>query len=329
VTERPDDIDDRAWNEAFDWLVAIDRGSDDPAVAAAFQSWLAPSRTHAVAYAQVRMVWATAPHLEPALASRRHHRQAPEARPLAAMPRIGRRQWLVGAGALAASVALFAATDGWTDLWADYVTATGETSKVTLTDGTRLQLDTDTALRVSYGPGARDVTLLRGRAFFDVAHDTTRPFAVTAGAARASVLGTRFDMRLDGSIVSVAVEEGRVAVSLNGRNVLQRDALASGESLRLDPTTGLARQAVVAPAAIAAWREGRLIVEGWSVAQVLEELGRYHRGVILLRDQELGARLVSGFYDPTRPVEAVRAVAQAHGGRLREIGPWLLIVSRG
>jgi transmembrane sensor len=72
-----------------------------------------------------------------------------------------------------------------------------------------------------------------------------------------------------------------------------------------------------------------LIVEEWSVAQVLDELGRYHRGVILLRDQELGARLVSGFYDLTRPVEAVRAVAQAHGGRLREIGPWLLVVSRG
>jgi transmembrane sensor len=325
VSERLDAIDDQAWDEAFDWVVEIDRRPDDPAVAAAFQAWLARSRAHAVAYRQVRTVWAMAPRLDPALAS--------GLRPPASMRpptmRMSRRQWLSGAGAIAASAALFTTMGGWTDLWADHATATGETRAVTLVDGTRLQLDTDTVVRVSYGSRGRDVTLLRGQAFFDVVRDAARPFAVTAGPARAEVRGTRFDMRLDDRFVAVAVEEGRVAVSFNGHSPLSGDVLTSGESLRIDRTTGLARQGAVAPEAVAAWREGRLIVEGWTVAQVLDELGRYHRGVILLRDEELGGRLVSGFYDLTWPLEAVRAVAQSQGGRLREISPWLLVVSGG
>jgi len=103
--------------------------------------------------------------------------------------------------------------------------------------------------------------------------------------------------------------------------------LSAGEALTLDHATGAVQALAVTPEAIGAWRERRLVVEGWSVTAVLNELERYHRGMILLRDEALGARLVSGTYDLSRPAEAVRAVAQAQGGMLTEISPWLLVVS--
>jgi transmembrane sensor len=69
-------------------------------------------------------------------------------------------------------------------------------------------------------------------------------------------------------------------------------------------------------------------VSGATVAQVLAEIGRYHRGYIVLRDPELATRMVSGTYDLTRPVEAARAVMEAMGGRLIEITPFLAVATR-
>jgi transmembrane sensor len=317
---------DPIWDAAFDWMMRIDRAPQDAAIAASFQAWLAQSNLHAHAYEEVRKVWRAAPHLAPAL-SEQGRRQRRLAAPARARARLSRRQWLVGAAAAGAAVAFAAGPLG--DLFADHATGTGETRSVTLSDGTWLQLDTDSAVRLSFDQRRRAVELLRGRAFFDVAQDAQRPFGVTTGMVQAIALGTKFDVRRDGGRATVAVEEGRVALSLNGRNPLPQDALDPGAAVAIDLATGAIRQSSVNPQVAAAWREGRLVVEAWSVAEVLDELGRYHRGTILLRDDALGARLVSGIYDLTRPVDAVRAVAQSQGGQVQEISPWLLVVSGG
>ncbi|MPY69299.1 MAG: DUF4880 domain-containing protein [Alphaproteobacteria bacterium] len=330
MTQRPDEIDDRIWEAAFDWLAEIERRPEDAELDAAFRAWLAESGAHADAYAQVRRIWSAAPHMPPAFGEQWRHLPAPGAAPPLAPRRpavLSRRQWLAGGGALAAGLALYAATGGFRDLTADHATGTGETRTVALPDGSRMQLDTDTALRVTYEADRRNVALLRGRAYFDVRRDAARPFAVAAGPARIEVLGTRFDVRLDGAAVDVAVEQGRVAVRMAGRDVGPRDGLGRGEAVRIDRRTRAVRRETPAPDTIAAWRRGQLVVDGWTIAEVLDELGRYHRGVILLRDEALGAQRVSGFYDLARPAEAVRSVAQSHGGRVTQVGPWLLVVS--
>jgi transmembrane sensor len=320
----PSDDNEQVWGEAFDWLVQIESAPDDGATKAAFQAWLECRPSHAMAYVQVRKVWDAAPALPPAFPDRWEPRR--RVAPTSARPRsVVRRRWLIGAAAASLAVAL--AAGNWSDLWADYGTGTGEAKIVTLADGSQLQLDTNSAVRVSFDERGRSVELLRGRAFFEVAPDTNRPFAVTAGGARAVALGTRFEMRRDESRVSVQVEEGRVAVSMNGRNALQRPALERGQGLAIDLASAALHESSAAPEAIGAWRQGRLLVEGWTVAEVVAELGRYHRGAILLRDDALGARLVSGVYDLDRPIDAVRAVAEAHEGQVTAIGPWLVLVS--
>jgi transmembrane sensor len=308
---------DRIRMEAFDWVMRLDTAAGDPAIHGAFCAWLARSDAHATLYEQTRRVWDAAPRLSPALAGQR--RQAAHAAP----PRrfMSRRQWL---SAAAASVAV--AVGIFREFEADYRTSTGESERVALSDGSTLQLDTDSAVRISFETTKRRIVLLRGRAFFEVAHDPARPFAVAAGNVEALALGTRFEVRRDDAQVAVSVLEGAVAIRRHGRAVAD-DAVQAGEAATIALATGAVGRMAIAPDAVGAWREGRLVVDGWSVAAVLDELGRYHRGMILLRDTALGARLVSGTYDLGRPVDAVRAVAQAQGGTVTEVSPWLLVVS--
>ena len=326
MTGTPHPIDDEIWNAAFDWLMRTEADPDDPALAAALRAWLEADASHAQAFDQLRRSWQAAPHLQPALAD--HSPSAPFRRPTARPgPRLSRRQVLAGAGAMAAGLALYAGTGAPRRLFADIATATGEFRTVTLEDGTHVHMDTATALSLDFTGPRRHAVLLGGRAYFDVVRDTARPFAVTAGPAEVTVIGTRFDLRLDDDSVSVAVEHGRVSVGMDGRRLTPTEGLAGGDNLRIDLATRAARRADIVPGTDTAWRDGRLEVEDWSVAQVLAELDRYHRGVILLADAAFGRQRVSGSFDLTRPDQAARSVARAQGGHVRTLSPWVLLVN--
>lgn len=324
MADRSGKGDQRAWNEALDWLFRIERRPGDPDLERALSAWLDADEAHARAYAQARRIWDLSPGLRPSRSAR-----AAGARRAggAAAGLLGRRRLVTGAGALAAGAAAFLVASRWTDLTSDHVTGIGRAELVVLEDGSRVELNTDSAVSVHYEPGRRGIALRRGEAFFDVVPDAGRPFAVAAGPALVEVLGTRFNLRRGTAKLGLAVEEGRVAVSLAGRDLLAGNPLGRGETARIDLQTGAVERGRAAPDTLALWRRGQLVVERWPVSRVLDEIGRYRPGYIVLRDEALGARRVSGIYDLTRPVEAVRAVAQAFGGRVTEIGPYLLVVS--
>ena len=104
--------------------------------------------------------------------------------------------------------------------------ASGDTRRaVTLDDGTRVYLDVASIIEVRFDASRRDVTLVRGRALFDAAHDAARPFVVTVGTDRVTALGTVFQVDRAAFEVVVTLAQGAVTVT----------SATSGEAVRLSP----------------------------------------------------------------------------------------------
>lgn len=202
----------------------------------AFESWLTNDARNAAAWSRVQNSWdllgehATAPEL---LELRR--KALGEARDA------GRRRWRKGGfsqhsrAAIAAGIAVLtiAAMLIWTLTGPDvYRTAVGERRSVTLADGSHVELDALTEVRVDYSERARILKLVKGQAKFDVAHDVQRPFSVLAAGRKVVATGTTFNMNLLGSDLWVTLIEGQVVV------LPQDSAAASGDALAASGDAG-------------------------------------------------------------------------------------------
>ncbi|MFB2350973.1 FecR family protein, partial [Priestia megaterium] len=121
-------------------------------------------------------------------------------------------------------------------------------------DGSRLRLDADSRARVRLSAERRDVELLEGRAFFDVAHDAARPFVVKAGATSVRALGTRFEVGRTGPAVEVTLVEGKVQVEDAGAKAAV--ILAPGDQAVVERPAAAPRLAKVDAAAETSWTTG-------------------------------------------------------------------------
>ena len=278
---------------------------------ATFSHWLQADPAHAEAYAQAQVIWelsevpARTLADEDALALQGY---------LNAMNRSRRstvRRWSGGL-ALAASLLLMVSMGaGWQpsrwfdDLGADYVSAPGQVRSVTLADQSVITLDADSAIAVDFSRGERHVEVRRGAAFFSVSH-TGEPFVVDANQGEARVLGTQFEVRLQPMGAQVSVLSGRVGVTPGkgaGQQVLGADqqvAYSAGQARVL--------QAIDAQAQLA-WRQGWLNYYKAPLADVVQDLRRYYPGRIVLLNDELGTRRISGSF-PSHDPQAVLASLQ-------------------
>src|SRR6185437_5563394 len=120
---------------------------------------------------------------------------------------------------IAAAVAFLAVIGGasafyiWQPKPRTYATATGERETLSLSDGTQIELNTDTRLRILATGAERQVWLEKGEAYFEVTHDPRRPFTVWAGNKRVIDIGTKFVMRKEAAKLELSVIEGRVGVT--------------------------------------------------------------------------------------------------------------------
>jgi transmembrane sensor len=181
----------------------------------------------------------------------------------------------------------------------DYQTKVGERSTVQLADGTRVELDTDSAIDVAYARGLRLVRLVRGQAFFVVAHDAAHPFRVAADGRVVSDLGTRFDIRLQGAETRVALVEGSVGVTRGDDPAVtpsgDAEMLKPGQELIARP--GRADEIVQADVQRASdWRRGVVQFDNTSLSDAVAELNRYTTNTMIIRDPKIAALRVSGAF---------------------------------
>jgi transmembrane sensor len=295
---------------AFAWLSLLhDRPSAGDQLT--FSQWLRADPAHAEAYAQAQVLWELSESPartladEEALALQGY---------LDAMDRPRRPQLLRWSGALAMAACLLLMVSlgsGWQpqrwidDLGADYVSAPGEIRTVKLADQSQVTLDADSAIAVDFSHGERHVQLRRGAGFFTVTH-TGEPFVVEAEKGQARVLGTQFEVRLQPHGAQVTVLSGRVGVTADRDG--EQQILTAGQQVAYGEGSAQKLHAVDSEAQLA-WRQGWLTYYKSTLADVVEDLRRYYPGRIVLLNDELAARKVSGSF-PSKDPQAVLSSLQ-------------------
>ena len=197
------------------------------------------------------------------------------------------------------------------DLQSDYSTAIGEQRQITLNEGSRLLLNTDSAVNVDMNNNVRQVRLLRGEVFFEVDHDVTRPFMVDAGNVHVRVTGTAFSVNYHKKHVVITVAEGRVETSSSVDSV-NITSLIPSESVSYDGQQ-LTRYQTADLRQTLAWRHGQLVFVQAKLADVVAEMNRYRRGQIMIIDTKLSNRLITGVFSINRIDDAITALKQTFG----------------
>jgi len=197
-----------------------------------------------------------------------------------------------------------------------YSSAHGEVKEIALPDGSTMTLDADSAALGRFGAAERSIQLIRGRAFFVVAHDSARVFTVTAGTQRTSALGTRFDINVAAGTLTITLVEGSVMVtSIDGKAAAV--TLQSGQRFveRLGRTTvqtigDRTEQAT-------SWRSGVLDFDNEPLSEAVAVVNRYSLQVpLVIHDARVAALRLSGEFRAGDPERFTQTVAELYKLRL-------------
>lgn len=222
--------------------------------------------------------------------------------------------------ALVTTIVLFRMPSASSSL--SYTTMIGERRVLPLADGSTLEMNTETAVKLHFTATGREVTLLTGEAFFNVVHDPVRPFSVRVGPISVQDLGTTFSVRTNSHETVISVFEG--TVRLRGSLPLKMAPGASMESARtfsgMDVTRassatarlvlrGKISSVEVQITALSAheldrrmaWTRGELVIEPPEpLGEIVQELNRYHRRQLVLGDPTLATVRLGGVFDTSR-----------------------------
>lgn len=283
--------------EAIAWLIRRDSDDWSEFDCAAMEAWLQAAPHNRVAYLRMSRAWRTADRLsavvqpEPAK-ERRLGRWG-------SWPANGR--WSAMAAVLATLLVLGVVIPLQSQT-TEYSTPVGGHLMITLADLSRIELDTNSKVKVRYTEDRRIITLISGEAYFEMKHNPGRPVEVLAGDRRVTMLGTKFLVRRDTDQVIVLVTEGRVRV--DRRFGLGRQAsavLSSNETLAASGSSSIVRKAP--PERIAeqmSWRQGRLTFRQTTLAEAAEEFNRYNEKPLVVADDVAHTR-IGGSFDPRNP----------------------------
>lgn len=213
---------------------------------------------------------------------------------------------------LAAVLAMLLWLPGALRFWtSDYHTGWGERRKIALDDGSLVSLNTHSALSIEFSPEQRVIKLLEGEAYFQVSHDSDRPFVVVTSHGVAEVTGTAFNVYEQSGRMTVTVSEGRVRVYPEGGESRAVELTAglevSGDGREIGPVLRVDVQQKLA------WREGLLVFSMQPLAAVVDELNRYLPGKIMVADPRIRERIVSGAFDLTQPQDVLTAIEKTLG----------------
>lgn len=290
---------DKITDEAVAWFVKLRAGEVRSGDRHAHQDWLSAHESHRRAYEAVTSEWADLSSLDAWARGELAQRNLDASLLL----RRRKKMWFSGfatAASIALATLLLPQLQGGPDR---YETDEAERREVSLADGSRMHLNSTSAVEVSFDDEVRQLVLKEGEGVFDVEHDSKRPFVVVAGKNKIIALGTRFSVHhVTPQDIQVTVLDGRVAVVPLGQPAERAVKQFSSESSSLDSLLQIGEReslileadqqalvnadgqfvslVAVSAANEAAWIEGRLVFDNTPLREVVEELSRYVPGRI-------------------------------------------------
>jgi len=295
---------------AGDWLARQDARALTANEQGELDAWLAADDRHLGAYLRLRAASRRLDRLG-ALKSDQPQTAVPVVEQPRRAPMVNRR--------LAAAIAMGAVFAGGFGLWASaqprtYHTDVGEMRRVTLRDGSVLELNTDTVLKVAYTSEGRDVWLQRGEGNFIVAKDKLHPFVVHVGEATFTAVGTVFSVRADQKgPVRLTVSEG--VVSLKPTPPARPCYVAALQVAAFKPRQAQPQVESVSFVEVnrrLAWTDGRIALAGETLGQAAEEFNRYNDRKLVVAPAVAAARVGGVFRTSEVETFAHTAAASLH-----------------
>lgn len=309
MTDRATDDD-----SAERWAIRLDNGSLTPEEQATLDDWLCGDERRGGALLRAEAMLA---YLDRGRALTKAPLQVRNDNDGASR---ARRGFLIGGGALACLLAVAGVTEF---LWSsprpiEVRTASGEIRRVALPDGSIVMVNTASDVAATVAGERRDVKLRDGEAWFQVAHDKSRPFIVEAGKVRVRAVGTAFSVRRRDDGATILVTEGVVETWVDGHKA-ERIRIAAGSRGFVSDNSGLIEVASAAGAIdrSLAWRTGNLAFNDDSLRHAVEELNRYNNRKIFIDSPALGQETVVGYFRVDQPDEFARAIGSTMGATVQ------------
>jgi transmembrane sensor len=311
---------------AAEWVARLDGRPLDAAERDAFRNWLDAHPDHRAAFDEAHTAWRSLDML-------RRDPGAWQARPAPARKKpLGRR----GIGAVASLLVLallglrYQIGDPWIAFAADYRTNPGERREVRLSDGSVVELGSASAIALHFSADERRVSLLAGEAFFHAAPRDgaeRRAFMVEAAHGTTTALGTQFMVEEGDGAANVTAVKHRIQVGLSvparGRESV---VLSPGDTVRYDRANGLGGVRQIDVDEATAWRRGMLVFDSVPLGEVVRKLNRYRRGRIVIVDQALAQRRVSGVFATDDLNDVIRTITAELGVRASSIPPLVTLI---
>lgn len=283
-----DSIDEQAAN----WF-ARNRNERDHSTREQFDTWHA-TPAHAQAYAEFEALWADLGQLE-------------QINQPIALPVRPRRSNFALATAAAVLCAVFALNLGApVALHQQQVSTLAQGGRtLLLPDGSTLNVNANTRLRLEFNAQQRDIYLDQGQLYIEVAANKEQPLVVHAGAARIKVVGTGFDVRRSSRQLVVSVAHGQVAFTPDAKS---STLLGAQQRATYDYAKSSLQEHPLGAEKVADWRSGHLSFRNRELGSLVDELDLYRPGVIQLAAGPLAAYKVSGNLDISDPLALVKAL---------------------
>lgn len=291
----PEELSAAACAQAAAWIARLHGNGRTREVEEGFRRWLAASPEHKAAFEMANDLWTQTEHW-----------------PKPTIPTIVRRPGLgvvlTMPRALLAAAAVAALTLVGTMLYLHepgIVTEVGEQRNITLEDGTRVALNTNTRIHVDYNKLERLVRLESGEALFDVAKQVDRPFVVSAGERRITALGTQFLVRKEAHRIAVTLMEGKVAVA-------SYPPLTPGQRLTFKAQSPPALDRPVLRQ-LTAWESGQVVFDHTPLRGAIAEMNRYSSLQLVIDDAASSELEITGVFRSGDSVSFANAVAENYG----------------